>query len=102
MVNQQTILSYLVSLRSQEISGLAPSLAVSCSPGVSVTARGSDSELASKNMLSGSIKMVYALIYTLFLGFGLQIGSYLTPNNIAAPRELAITVSHSSTIFSGP
>lgn len=46
--------------------------------------------------------MVYALIYTLFLGFGLQIGSYLTPNNIAAPRELAITVSHSSTIFSGP
>ncbi|KAH9977943.1 DUF1212-domain-containing protein [Lactifluus volemus] len=32
-------------------------------------------ELASKNILCGSVKMVYALIYTLFLGFGLQIGS---------------------------
>ncbi|TFY77460.1 hypothetical protein EWM64_g6553 [Hericium alpestre] len=34
-------------------------------------------ELASKNILTGSVKMVYALIYTLFLGFGLQIGSDL-------------------------
>lgn len=32
-------------------------------------------ELASKNILCGSVKMVYALTYTLFLGFGLQIGS---------------------------
>jgi uncharacterized membrane protein YjjP (DUF1212 family) len=32
-------------------------------------------ELASKNMLCDSVKMVYTLIYTLFLGFGLQIGS---------------------------
>ncbi|KAL1725024.1 hypothetical protein FB107DRAFT_291028 [Schizophyllum commune] len=32
-------------------------------------------ELASKNIVCGSVKMVYALIYTLFLGFGLQIGS---------------------------
>lgn len=34
-------------------------------------------DLASKNILCGSIKMVYALIYTLFLGFGLQFGSDL-------------------------
>lgn len=34
-------------------------------------------ELGSKNILCGSVKMVYALIYTLFLGFGLQIGSDL-------------------------
>ncbi|KAI0924920.1 hypothetical protein AcW1_006886 [Taiwanofungus camphoratus] len=34
-------------------------------------------ELASKNIICGSVKMVYALIYTLFLGFGLQIGSDL-------------------------
>lgn len=34
-------------------------------------------ELASKNIVCGSVKMVYALIYTLFLGFGLQIGSDL-------------------------
>ncbi|KAG6911224.1 hypothetical protein DXG01_003091 [Tephrocybe rancida] len=32
-------------------------------------------ELASKNIVCGSVKMVYALIYTLLLGFGLQIGS---------------------------
>ncbi|KAF8205090.1 DUF1212-domain-containing protein [Pholiota molesta] len=32
-------------------------------------------ELASKNIVCGSVKMVYALIYTLFLGFGLQIGN---------------------------
>ncbi|THH02795.1 hypothetical protein EW026_g111 [Hermanssonia centrifuga] len=32
-------------------------------------------ELASKNIMCGSVKMVYALIYTLFLGFGLQIGN---------------------------
>ncbi|KAF5387984.1 hypothetical protein D9615_000529 [Tricholomella constricta] len=54
---------------------------------VSFTARGiigilpgylilsSSLELASKNIVCGSVKMVYALIYTLFLGFGLQIGS---------------------------
>lgn len=41
---------------------------------ISVT---SSLELASKNIVCGSVKMVYALIYTLFLGFGLQIGSDL-------------------------
>ncbi|KAI5893414.1 uncharacterized protein SCHCODRAFT_02498828 [Schizophyllum commune H4-8] len=41
-------------------------------------------ELASKNIVCGSVKMVYALIYTLFLGFGLQIGSdfYLLQTNV--------------------
>ncbi|KAH9843858.1 DUF1212-domain-containing protein [Rhodofomes roseus] len=34
-------------------------------------------ELASKNIVCGSVRMVYALIYTLFLGFALQIGSDL-------------------------
>lgn len=32
-------------------------------------------ELQSKNLLSGSVRMVYAIIYTLFLGFGLLIGT---------------------------
>ncbi|KAF8140418.1 DUF1212-domain-containing protein [Boletus edulis] len=32
-------------------------------------------ELTSRNMLCGSVRMVYAIIYTLFLGFGLAIGS---------------------------
>ncbi|KAG9314218.1 hypothetical protein JVU11DRAFT_5005 [Chiua virens] len=39
-------------------------------------------ELTSRNMLCGSVRMVYAIIYTLFLGFGLAIGSdiYLVMN----------------------
>ena len=61
-------------------------------------------ELASKNMLTGSVKMVYALIYTLFLGFGLQIGSdfYLLFNPSERHRlsSLAGSLSHTAT-FSG-
>jgi len=34
-------------------------------------------ELASKNMICGSVRMIYAIIYSLFLGFGLTIGSDL-------------------------
>ncbi|KAL4268084.1 ThrE exporter family protein [Pleurotus pulmonarius] len=32
-------------------------------------------ELMSKNIFCGSVRVVYAIIYTLFLGFGLTIGS---------------------------
>lgn len=32
-------------------------------------------ELQSKNIVAGSIRMVYAIIYTLFLGFGILIGT---------------------------
>ncbi|GAA6003791.1 hypothetical protein JCM10207_003601 [Rhodosporidiobolus poonsookiae] len=32
-------------------------------------------ELASKNLIAGSVRMVYAVIYTLFLGFSIAIGS---------------------------
>jgi uncharacterized membrane protein YjjP (DUF1212 family) len=31
-------------------------------------------ELQSKNMVAGSVRMVYAIIYSLFLGFGITIG----------------------------
>ena len=34
-------------------------------------------ELQSKNLIAGSVRLVYALIYSLFLGFGLSIGSSL-------------------------
>jgi len=45
-------------------------------------------ELASKNIVCGSIKMVYSLIYTTFLAFGLQIGSdvYLRIDGAARQR----------------
>ncbi|KAI0801052.1 DUF1212-domain-containing protein [Fomes fomentarius] len=52
-------------------------------------------ELTSRNILCGSVRMVYAVIYTLFLGFGLTIGSdfYLLVNpkarhNLAATAML--------------
>ena len=32
-------------------------------------------ELQSKNLVAGSVRMVYAIIYSLFLGFGILIGS---------------------------
>jgi uncharacterized membrane protein YjjP (DUF1212 family) len=34
-------------------------------------------ELQSKNIVAGSIRMVYAIIYSLFLGFGVTVGSAL-------------------------
>ncbi|TFY59848.1 hypothetical protein EVJ58_g5521 [Rhodofomes roseus] len=34
-------------------------------------------ELTAQNIMCGSVRMVYAVIYTLFLGFGLTIGSEL-------------------------
>lgn len=34
-------------------------------------------ELQSRNIIAGSIRMVYAIIYTLFLGFGILIGTTL-------------------------
>lgn len=55
-------------------------------------------------MLCGSVKMVYALIYTLFLGFGLQIGSdfYLLFNPSERHRLIFLANSLSHTItFSG-
>lgn len=47
-----------------------------CSPQLASSVCGS-LELASKNMIAGSVRMVYAIIYSLFLGFGIAIGSDL-------------------------
>ncbi|KAK4144451.1 uncharacterized protein C8A04DRAFT_11557 [Dichotomopilus funicola] len=45
-------------------------------------------ELQSRQMISGSVRMVYALIYTLFLGYGFTIGSviygYMDSNAVSA------------------
>ncbi|KAH9979968.1 hypothetical protein BGW80DRAFT_1556630 [Lactifluus volemus] len=58
-------------------------------------------ELASKNMFCDSVKMVYTLIYTLFLGFGLQIGSdFYFLFNPSERLRLANTLLHTTT-FSG-
>jgi len=65
---------------------------VSILPGYLVLS--SSLELSSKNILCGSVKMVYALIYTLFLGFGLQIGSdfYLLLDHGARQRITAMAL----------
>lgn len=34
-------------------------------------------ELASRNITSGAVRMGYSVIYSLFLGFGISIGSEL-------------------------
>ncbi|KAF9534188.1 DUF1212-domain-containing protein [Crepidotus variabilis] len=59
-------------------------------------------ELASKNIVCGSVKMVYALIYTLFLGFGLQIGNdfYLLLDPVSRRNldELSTSLSNAVTL----
>ncbi|KAF7789738.1 hypothetical protein EIP86_000684 [Pleurotus ostreatoroseus] len=67
----------LSSIRSQIFcyASISSAAVVTILPGYLVLT--SSLDLASKNIMSGSIKMVYALIYALFLGFGLQFGSDL-------------------------
>ncbi|KAK1228656.1 pheromone-regulated protein prm10 [Marasmius sp. AFHP31] len=54
-------------------------------------------ELMSKNIFCGSVRIVYAIIYTLFLGFGLTIGSdfYLVVDRRA--RKAYYTTSNALT-----
>ncbi|KAI0756791.1 hypothetical protein C8Q80DRAFT_56146 [Daedaleopsis nitida] len=59
-------------------------------------------ELTSRNILCGSVRMVYAIIYTLFLGFGLTIGSdFYLMVNAQARRNLAATNMLDSEILHG-
>ncbi|CDO72990.1 hypothetical protein BN946_scf185007.g44 [Trametes cinnabarina] len=57
-------------------------------------------ELTSRNILCGSVRMVYAIIYTLFLGFGLTIGSdfYLLINPKARRNMAATAMLDSETL----
>ncbi|KAI0652067.1 hypothetical protein C8Q79DRAFT_1005298 [Trametes meyenii] len=57
-------------------------------------------ELTSRNILCGSVRMVYAIIYTLFLGFGLTIGSdfYLLVNPHARRNLIATAMLDSETL----
>ncbi|KDN52600.1 DUF1212-domain-containing protein [Tilletiaria anomala UBC 951] len=58
-------------------------------------------ELASKNMIAGSVRMVYAIIYSLFLGFGIAIGSDLYFLLDPAARKSMYVPLTSSTEVSG-
>lgn len=68
----------LGSLRGGELfcfSALAQSSVALILPGYIVLC--ASLELQSKNIVSGSVRMVYAIIYSFFLGFGITIGSAL-------------------------
>ncbi|EIW79287.1 DUF1212-domain-containing protein [Coniophora puteana RWD-64-598 SS2] len=59
-------------------------------------------ELTSRNIFCGSVRLVYAIIYTLFLGFGMTIGSdvYLVVNKHARHALEALSVPE-YTMFHG-
>ncbi|KAH6677023.1 pheromone-regulated membrane protein [Plectosphaerella plurivora] len=66
------------SIRGGELfcfSALAQSSIALILPGYMVLC--SALELQSHNLISGSVRMVYAMIYTLFLGYGITIGTAL-------------------------
>ncbi|CAE7214069.1 unnamed protein product, partial [Rhizoctonia solani] len=61
-------------------------------------------ELASKNLISGSVKMVYAIVYSLFLGFSLTIGSdlyFIVDASARRRREAATAILASQVIIHG-
>ena len=56
-------------------------------------------ELSSRNIVSGAVRLCYALVYSLFLGFGLAIGAEvyekMTGLSIFAPEDYQCAQSHS-------
>ncbi|KAF9057691.1 hypothetical protein BJ165DRAFT_1335228 [Panaeolus papilionaceus] len=90
----------LSSIRSQIFcyTAISSSGIIGILPGYLILS--SSLELASKNIVCGSVKMVYALIYTLFLGFGLQIGNdfYLLLDPFTRHRLESLSTSLSSTV----
>lgn len=57
-------------------------------------------ELASRNIVSGAVRLCYAVMYALFLGFGLAIGGSvyqeIVQKGIIGPTDYQCTISHNS------
>ena len=55
-------------------------------------------ELSSRNIVSGAVRLCYAVVYALFLGFGLSIGGTLyekfTGKAVADPEDYTCAYSH--------
>ncbi|KAK0494937.1 DUF1212-domain-containing protein [Armillaria luteobubalina] len=55
-------------------------------------------ELMSRNLVSGAVRMFYAVIYSLFLGFGLSIGAEayekITTHSVVGVTDYKCTLSH--------
>ncbi|KAK4699716.1 hypothetical protein P7C70_g6543, partial [Phenoliferia sp. Uapishka_3] len=58
-------------------------------------------ELASKNLVAGSVRMVYAIIYTLFLGFSISVGSDLFYLFMPSARAGTATTVVAATVMQG-
>ena len=57
-------------------------------------------ELSSRNIVAGAVRLCYALMYSLFLGFGLAIGAEvyekMTGLSIFGPEDYLCASSHSN------
>ncbi|KAJ7440306.1 hypothetical protein B0H11DRAFT_545821 [Mycena galericulata] len=57
-------------------------------------------EIMSRNIVSGSVRMCYAVVYSLFLGFGLAMGAEayekMTSRTIVGSTDYACSVSHNA------
>lgn len=57
-------------------------------------------ELSSRNIISGSVRLCYAIMYAIFLGFGLSIGGTLyekiTSRAVTDPEDYSCALSHDS------
>jgi uncharacterized membrane protein YjjB (DUF3815 family) len=80
------------SLTSAGVVGVLPGYVILCG----------SLELASRNLMSGSVKLVYSIIYSLFLGFGITIGSdfYLLLDHRARQR-LADGIARKAVVVTG-
>ncbi|KAI0064971.1 DUF1212-domain-containing protein [Artomyces pyxidatus] len=97
-----TLLSFLSAALAQThhfcYSAVASSSVVLILPGFIVLC--GSLELSSRNIVSGAVRLCYALIYSLFLGFGLAIGAEayekMTGNEIVGPEDYSCMESHSN------
>ncbi|KAH9049767.1 hypothetical protein EDB83DRAFT_2507273 [Lactarius deliciosus] len=96
-----TLLSFLSGALAQThkfcYSAVASSSVVLILPGFIVLC--GSLELSSRNIVSGAVRLCYALMYSLFLGFGLAIGAEvyekMTGLSIFAPEDYQCAQSHS-------
>ncbi|KIO30219.1 hypothetical protein M407DRAFT_225028 [Tulasnella calospora MUT 4182] len=60
-------------------------------------------ELASKNIVTGSVKLTFAIVYSLFLGFGLTIGSdlYLLLDSNARNAQVMASEDMNQVVING-
>lgn len=97
-----TLLSFLSGALAQThkfcYSAVASSSVVLILPGFIVLC--GSLELSSRNIVSGAVRLCYALVYSLFLGFGLAIGAEvyvkMTGLQIFAPEDYQCAQSHSN------